>query len=112
MHTFSDEVHTKIVQAIEKFFKQGINSDVVLIYTIKGKEVVDAQILTVDTGYLYFHAGGYYPNGLNSFSKIEGESARHGYVIFETKRVLDVIGRIGEDLENIKSDLLFKIQRS
>ena len=112
MQTFSNEVYSKIVQAIEKFFKQGINSDVVLVYTIKNKEMIESSVLTVDTGYSYFQASGYYPNGLNSFSKNEADCTRHGYVIFETKRVLDVIGRIGEDLENINQDLQSKIQRS
>lgn len=111
MQTFADQVFSKILETIEKFFKQGINNDVILIYTIKNKKIESVLIEIVDCGWSYFERNGYFVNGLKSYTKIEEIETKHGYIIFETKRILDVIGRISEDLENINQDLHSKITR-
>lgn len=110
MQTFADMTHEKILESIHDFFKHGINSEVILIFTIKEKQIIDTQLEIVDCGGCYFEEHGYYVNGLKSYSRLEGDSFKHGYIIFETYRILGAINRINSDLDNIQQDLKNKMR--
>lgn len=106
---FGDEVFEKVLETIDRFFRHGINSDVVIVYEVEDGKVSQKNIEIVDSGWKYFEEHGYYVSGLKSYSKIDGEKKFHGYIIFETQRILGTIGRISQDLENIQQDLSHKI---
>lgn len=108
--SFNDEVFDKILESIDRFFRHGINSDVVIIYEIKNGALDEKNIHIVESGWNYFEDNGYYVSGLKSYSKQTRQGSSHGYIIFETQRILGQIGRISEDLDNIDEDLKHKMQ--
>lgn len=110
MQTFADKTHEKILESIHDFFKHGINSEVILIFTIQNHKITDTEFHVVDCGGCFFEENGYHVNGLKSYSQKDGDTDKHGYIIFETYRILGAINRINSDLDNIKADLDNKIK--
>lgn len=111
MKTFADNTHEAILDSIQKFFKHGINTEVIVVFKIDRNGVENYEYKHVDCGGCWFEDNGFFVNGLKSYSKTESDgSQKHGYIIFETWRVLGAIQQINQDIENIRNDLKYKCE--
>ncbi len=99
-----------VLEAITQFLESGAHQSVVVEFTLKKSGESSGRYRVVEDGCRHFLSEGYEENGLKSYIKRSARSNdRHGYVLFETARLGDALGRLETDLENILSDLGRKI---
>ncbi len=102
-----------VLEAIGAFLESGDHQAVVVEFTTKKDGESSGRYQVVKDGCAHFLLDGYEENGLKSFVKKPARgNPRHGYVLFETARLGDALGRIEGDLENILSDLGRKLIQS
>lgn len=99
-----------VLEAVETFLDTGVHQDVIVEYTVKKDGSHTAKLSVSENGCAWFLENGFFENGLKSFVKpVKTGGAKHGYVLFETCRLGDALSIIGNDLNNIESDLARKI---
>lgn len=100
-----------IADSIKSYLIDGLHQDVIIEFTINTKSgLKKTNLKIVDDGCKYFAENGFKENGLKSFIKVTKVGQKHGYVIFETKRITNILEMIDNDLENIQKDLKVKIE--
>lgn len=100
------KVKKYIADSIKEYLLENRHQDVVIEFMINSKSgTKKTTIKKVEDGIKYFLDNKFSENGLKSFVKHTKSSEKHGYVIFETKRIPNLVDMVEEDLKNINIDL-------